>query len=284
MDLGTILENLSQDEFINKETQLFDFTLLIADVHLVFENCLSYNSPGTDLAKLGKRLMAQFDKQIREIPLQRSSQDKSDDADTPKGDRVDSESEDEKKTPEGKRDADMSGSEDEESDEEESPRKRSVDEGDEDGEDEEAMERLVKKMNILKKAKSRSEGVLAEIEMELNAPMSPEERMGLRDQVESAPWEKVDKVVQILQKYVDKAVTELGKDADPEFVTLELNEVEPHLLREVESIVRPDPRREKEAKKIEKFDADMEVVNQKMRSLKRSGAPLSSRRKQKRRR
>lgn len=311
MDLGTILENLEREEFINEDTKLFDFTMFISDVHLVFNNCLAYNSPGTDLAKLGKRLMGQFDRQIREIPLQRNPADdnKHSDPSTPpvsnddgaKAGAAKSESDEEKKQFSGdeegsarrgeKKDIDMSdksASEEEESDGDDSPDgKAKSDRADEeeDDEEEEKVDRLVRKMSTLKKLKARSEGALAEIEMERNVPMSAEERMGLRDEVEQAPWEKVDKVVNILQKYVDKAVAELGKEEDPEYVTLELNDVEPHLLRKVEAVVKPDPRREMEQKKIEKINSDIESTQSKIKSLKRSGAGLSSsRRKQKRRR
>eukprot|EP00171_Calliarthron_tuberculosum_P011739 IDg11739t1 len=267
MDLGTILENLERDEFINEDTKLFDFTMFIKDVHLVFNNCLAYNSTGTDLAKLGKRLMGSFDRQIREIPLQRQlgDENKQPDPATPpvaaddtgKADAVGSDSEDDKKPYSGEYEgsarrvdrkvadlSDKSGSEDEGSAENDSPSRRMKADRTDDDEEEDSVEQLARKVSALKKLKARSEGNLAEIEMELNVPMSAKERMILRDEVEQAPWEKVDKVVNILQKYVNKAVSELGKGADPEYVTLELNDVEPHLLRDVEAVVKPDPRRE----------------------------------------
>lgn len=318
MDLGTILENLDKDEFINKETQLFDFSLFAKDARLVFNNCMSYNSPGTELAKLAKRFLTWFDRSIREIPLQKPDKEATgkSENDTPeKARKADaSDSEDEKKNtssgdegsvrrggdPERKArkssdyaaTSEKSGSGDENSDNEasdgdlvegksDSKSKR----GKSDDGDDDQLERLTRKVSNLKQLKARAEGNLAEIDMERNVPMTAEERVALRDEVEEAPWEKVDKVVQILKKYVDAAVNELGKGADPEYVTLELNDVEPHLLRDVEAVVRPDPRREMELKKIEKINSDLVETQRRIKELKRSGGSLSgSRKKQKRRR
>lgn len=311
MDLGTILENLDKDEFINKDTQLFDFTLFVKDTRLVFNNCMSYNSPGTELAKLAKRFLNYFDKSIREIPLPKSEKGtpgKSENDTPDKGQKAaDSEDEDDKnnassgdegfvrrsRDPERKArkygdaaTSDKSGSGDDSDNEasdadivegKSSRRGKSEDEDDD-------MDRLTRKLGTLKQLKAKGEGNLAEIDMERNVPMTAEERVALRDEVEEAPWEKVDKVVQILKKYVDSAVDALGKGADPEYVTLELNDVEPHLLRDVEAVVRPDPRREMELKKIEKINSDLSDTKKRINELKRPGGALSGSKKKQRKR
>lgn len=330
MDLGTVLENVDGEEYISPKTGLFDVTAFRKDARLVFQNAMLYNSPGTQLAKLAKRLLAWLDRALRDIPVQKPQQDidrkenvskqkgedvleeigkddstdseggnKPSEDDSPKRDARDPERKarrlsDEKstpldKSPSGEEDSDDDAEDGELVEEEAEPKvKRSLEKEEnshapENGTGDPA-ERLQRQIAALQKLKARAEGSLAEIDMERNVPMTAEERIALRDEVEKAPWERVDKVVTILQKYVDKAVAELGKGADPEYVTLELNDVEPHLLRDVEAVVRPDPRREMELKKIAKISADLEDAQSRLKSLKRAGGPLSSSRKKQRRR
>lgn len=281
MDLGTVKENLGKEAFISPESDLFDFTLFAADTRLVFENCISYNSSGTELAKLAKKFLHQFDREIQRIPVPRESKA---DADTPDKSRAMDSDADQESSDEGvarsdparkaRSRASRDASDDASSD--------MSDDGEEEG-DSDPLPKLKRKQGNLEQLKARAQGTLDELDMERNVPMTAEERVLLRDQVEAAPWEKVDKVVGILKKYVDAAVADLGKGADPEYVTLELNDVEPHLLRDVEAIVNPCSRRDLEVKKIDKIDSDLKDINRRIRDLKRSGSSSGSRKKKRRR-
>jgi len=75
MDLGTIKERLDKNEYVHGDNNLFDFRLVVENVHLVFENCIAYNSPGSQVAKLSKKLKKEFDKTVCEMPLDTSIDD-----------------------------------------------------------------------------------------------------------------------------------------------------------------------------------------------------------------
>lgn len=254
MDLGTCLENLQNEQFKSEKTSIFDFRLLVENVHLVFKNCMEYNDSSTDLAKLARRLMTQFDKRVRDIPLSIS----------PKSDGEEKDSEDENaddRSDAAQSDEDAGSAPDDDQEMSVAPAPP--------GSDEEETEQVNRDIARLKKAKARSEGVLAELEMERNMPMTAEERMKLRDEVEGAPWEKVEKVGRILQKHVDKAVEELGKGEDSvEYVMLELNDVEPYLLRQVEDVVKPSARRQQEMAKISEYNDSIAELEGKLKSIR----------------
>lgn len=139
-------------------------------------------------------------------------------------------------------------------------------------------ERLQREIDMLNKQRSKANARIAEFELEKNLPLTYDENSRLRDEVEALPWEKSQKVVQILRKYVDEAVKE-SDESDPEFVTLEFSTVEPRLLREIEALIRPDPRLEKEKHIIESAQRDIESAR---RKLKRLNDGMSSDRKKKR--
>ncbi len=258
MDLGTCLENLENDQFSNEKTGHFDFRMLVDNVHLVFKNCLEYNEASTDLAKLSRKLMTQFDRRIREIPLSPGNKSSQSDADAKESDGENAEDPSEGVHSE---DDDNAGSaaDDEEMSTAPAPP----------GNEQEEADQLNRELARLRKFKARSEAVLAELEMERNMPMTAEDRMNLRDEVENAPWEKVEQVGRILQKHVDKAVQELGKGEESvEYVMLELNDVEPYLLRQVEDVVRPSVKRQQETAKIKEYESSIADLEGKLKSLK----------------
>lgn len=127
--------------------------------------------------------------------------------------------------------------------------------------------KLDDEISRLYKLKSRANANLAEIELEKNVPLSYEENSKLRDEVEALPWEISQKVVKILKKYVDDALKK-SSEQDPEFVTLEFSTVEPKLLREIEDLIRPDTRVEKEKVTIMNAEKDIEMAKRKQKRLK----------------
>lgn len=128
-------------------------------------------------------------------------------------------------------------------------------------------ERVEREIALLNKVRSRANATIAEIELEKNVPLSFDENSKLRDDVEALHWDLSQKVVQILRKYVDEALSVSG-DNDPEYVTLEFSTVEPRLLREIEALIRPDARLEKEKQTVS--DAERNIDNAR-RKLKRMG-------------
>lgn len=138
-------------------------------------------------------------------------------------------------------------------------------------------ERLEREISLLVKQRSRAHARIAEFELEKSLPLTHEENSRLRDEVENLPWEKSQKVVQILRKYVDEAVKE-SDESDPEFVTLEFSTVEPRLLREIEALIHPDPRLEKEKGIIDNTQRDIEVAKRKLKRLN-DGAPSERKKK-----
>lgn len=232
MDLGTIKDNIQKNNYIHATTNLFDFHQVVDNVHLVFQNCLAYIDSSSDLAKLSKKLMAKFDKKISEMPLGVASDDVAESA------------------PDNN---EQGGTSD-----------RMETSGDSD------IDSVMKELTALKKQKGKCEGNLAEMALEKNMPMTAEERMKLRDEVENAEWEKVEQVGRILRKHVDKAVGELPSEEDPEYVILELNDVEPALLREVEQVIIPNLKKAEEEQKLDKLNTEIEELQAKLTELKNS--------------
>ena len=200
------------------------------NVHLVFQNCLTYIEATSDLAKLAKKLMAKFDKRISDMPLGMANDDG--------GDSI------------------------HDNNEEGSTSERMDTSGDSD------IDSVTKQLAGLKKQKVKCEGILAELSLQKNTPMTAEERMKLRDEVENAEWEKVEQVGRILRKHVDKAVGELKTNEDPEYVILELNDVEPALLREVEQVVMPNGKKAEEEQKLDKINLEIDELQAKLSELK----------------
>lgn len=272
MDLGTIMENLERNGFKSEGAGCFDFRKFIKDVHLVFQNCLAYNEKTTDLAKLSRRLMAQFDRQVREIPIEKYIKANKNEG----NDGKDSDAEGGKdEMSDGGESGHDDGKEAASGDEQEpaAPSSERAQEQDE-------IDRLARKLTVLKKLKAKSEGALAEIEMERNMPMTADERIALRDEVESADWAIVERVGTLLSSYVRKAIDDLKRRDtsaadDPEYVMLELNEIENSTLRAVEDLVATPGKRnasqrlDLERGKINKINSDIEEAETQLRSIKR---------------
>lgn len=272
MDLGTVRKTLlSNTSYINSETSLFDPNAFRFDVRLVFLNALLYNAKGTDLYRLATKFLNFIDSQLVNLP----SHSPSEKNDTHSSEELQSKSDKSHKPPK---------SENFDKSEKKKPKSPSDDNSDYNSDqlqqdspdtdhhskqnslDDEEADKLHRQISSLNKKKVQSEAALAELELKRNVPLTFEENSKLRDQVENLPWETAQKVVKILHKYVEEALKDTQEE-DPEFVTLEFSTVEPPLLRDIEALIRPDPRVEKERKLIESIDDQISGVKRKLRSL-----------------
>lgn len=127
-------------------------------------------------------------------------------------------------------------------------------------------ERLVHEIDVLGKQCASAYGRIAEIELEKNVPLSHNENAKLRDEVEALSWEMSQKVIDILHEYVNEALKN-SHESDPEYVTLEFSTVEPRLLREIEGLIHPDPRLEKEKAFLEIAERDLDAAKRKLKRL-----------------
>lgn len=70
MDLGTIKRNLKSDKYIKHTDDSsefwFDEESFLVDVRLVFENCMAYNEPGSDLYKVAADCIRDINEQVSE--------------------------------------------------------------------------------------------------------------------------------------------------------------------------------------------------------------------------
>ena len=245
MDLGTILNNIDKNQYNNPENNLFDPNAFRFHARLVFLNALVYNQRGTDLHKLATRFLQFVDLQLQNlpVPLQPPS-------DQPQQRPPDSPSLQSEKKSEPNVDHVNSPT----------PTPQSPDQQDSE------LSQLQSQIDNLISQKKEAEAALAEIELMKNVPLTFEENSKLRDEVENLPWEKAEKVVAILRKYVDEALRHTNED-DPEFVTLEFSTVEPKLLRDIEALIRPDPRVEKERNTIQKLESQISAAKRKLKAL-----------------
>lgn len=248
MDLGTVQKTLNSDGY-NDDSGRFNPNLFRKEIRLVFLNAMDYNQRGTDLNRLANKFIHHIDSKLVSIPVP-SPDKRSDDqngnssplSDTPaSASRNDST----KKAHDGAEDEEMSH---------------------EQQEDDSAVEKLKSQIAAFEKKKAKSEAVLAEMELKRNIPLTFDESSKLRDEVEKLPWETAQKVVGILRKYVDDALEQMSEE-DPEFVTLEFSTVEPTLLRDIESLVRPDPVKERERRAIEQYEEEIANAKRKLRMI-----------------
>lgn len=286
MDLGTVRTNLdSKTHYIAKDTQLFDPNAYRVKIRLVFWNAMDFNGKGTDLYRLANKFLQFVDSKLTELPgLEVPDDDQGATTNAPEA----------KADKDGKavKDKDAEVKEEEATDEkseqpdadrpDEEMKHDDVDENDNDdsGAEEEA-EKMNRQIASMEKHRARAKANLAELELMRNVPLTHEENAKLRDDIESLTWDKAKKVVKILRKYVDEALADINEE-DPEFVTLELTVVEPHLLRDIESLIRPDPRQDEEKKKIANLDEEIGTLKRKLKRI--SSGDNGSRKKPRRRR
>lgn len=269
MDLGTVLDTVSSDNgYITSETGLFDPNAFRLKARLVFLNALEYNSKGTDLVRYANRFLNVLDARMSDLPLPPPSQNDHA-ADSPSNPRIPhshrKRAKEETRVTKREQTEDQNGDVDADVDMRETA-----------AEDQEA-EKLRSHIAALQKKKAVSEAALAEIELVRNVPLSFEENSKLRDEVESLPWEKAQRVAKILESYVQDALRE-SKEEDPEFVTLEFSTVEPRLLRDIEALIRPDPRVEKERNAIATLDEELSSAKRKLKGLEQGGRKKPRRR------
>lgn len=262
MDLGTIQENLSKKVFYSDKTELFDYRKFIDAVYLVFENCQRYNDPGSDFHNLAEELFDAFDEEMRSIPRNRKEGSlpsvPDDSGNTPGEGAADSGANDEPG------DAESDG-------EEEAP----VDESE--------IAAAQETVTALEEKRTEAQKIVDEVDVKRGRERTEQERQELRDVIEGAPWETVDQVVKLLRSYVNKAL-ESADEEDPEFVTIEMNSIEPELLAQVENVVRPDAKREEAMKQIKTLNGEIETAQMKLKNLKKRGSNSVDRKKSKKRR
>ncbi|PXF49950.1 Bromodomain-containing factor 1 [Gracilariopsis chorda] len=246
MDLGTVQKTLNNNGY-DDDAGRFNPNLFRKEIRLVFLNAMEYNQRGTDLNRLANKFIHHIDTKLASIPVP-SPNKPSDDQNgnsSPLSDTPASASRnDRKKGKEEQEDEEMSN----------------------EHEDDSAVETLKSQIAAFEKKKAKSEAVLAEMELKRNIPLTFDESSKLRDEVEKLPWETAQKVVGILRKYVDDALEQMSEE-DPEFVTLEFSTVEPTLLRDIESLVRPDPAKERERRAIEQYEEEIANAKRKLRMI-----------------
>lgn len=288
MDLGTVKTNLVSRKFIYEHSKLFNANAFRRDLRLVFLNALEYNAKGTDLARFATKFCNYVDNQFLSLPTkiddnQNNDSNQDEDPMDLSGDEDDEENEeDQKKSTEKsnhktksekkkskqhiEQDADLTDAADgTASKDEQTPQ--------------DDHEKLQQKINSLQKDRTRLKNVIEQLEKEdSNQTLSYDENAKLRDEIEALPWERVQKVVNLLKEYVDEALTKTDEH-NPEFVTLEFSSIEPKLLNRIKRIVHPDPKIEKERKSISNIDDEISSLK---RKLRRIGDPEESGRKKRR--
>lgn len=73
MDFATIERKLNSSNPVKPDPHMDNPRYLnadefIADVRLIFNNCLTFNGPDHLVAQMGKRVEAVFDKQVKQMP------------------------------------------------------------------------------------------------------------------------------------------------------------------------------------------------------------------------
>lgn len=272
MDLGTVKTNLVNNKFIYTNSKLFNANLFRHDLRLVFLNALEYNAKGTDLARFATKFCHYVDNQFQSLPNkidqnnhsnQKDNHDDEDPMDL-SGDeddqqnqqQIESKSKSDKKKSKQylEQDADLTDAADgTASKDEQTPQ--------------DDHDNLQQKINSLQKDRNRLKTVLDQLEKEdASHSLTYEENAKLRDEIEALPWEKVQKVVNLLKEYVDEALTKTDEH-NPEFVTLEFSSIEPKLLNRIKRVVHPDAKIEKERKSIANIDDEISSLKRKLRRL-----------------
>ncbi len=285
MDFRTIRENLDKKSvYKNEKTGLFDFRLFMDDVYLIFDNCFAYNENGTDLYILAEELQAEFNEHMKEVMRKRES------SALPPPPPRNVQSTKKEAASDSDDDARKASSEDEfapgDDDDDSYAEEGTTENGEtemQNGSAKEEMREARRKLDELRRRKTKSLNIIEKIDEERSGYKSEKERVELRDMIERANWVVVDKVVRILQKYVQKEL-ENTTEQDPEFVTLEMNNIEPELLRQVEDVVRPDPKRDEELAKVNVLEQEIDKARSTLNSLKRAASRAGDRKKSKRRR
>lgn len=262
MDLGTVRATLTTGGYLNATSTLFDPNTFRFHVRLVFLNAMDYNNKGTDLYRIAARFLQYIDCKLSQMPW--TGQDEA-----------------QCEASEGQKVVNMYRNEEMMKEDSSLGKKELVDEVENVDDDMKCKENLEKGQVIVadreeerlssiiakcSRDHARAEAELAEFELMRNVPLTHDENARLRDEVEALPWETAKKVVKILRKYVDEAVAETT-EVDPEFVTLEFSTVEPRLLRDIESLIRPDPRVEKERAVIESLNYEIKEAENELRKL-----------------
>jgi Bromodomain/Bromodomain extra-terminal - transcription regulation len=209
MDLGTVQGKLDSRSYVDNRTGLFDPEQFSSDVRLVFENCLTYNGEGTDMAKIAAKFLHWFEKEMTSMPGATS----------------------------------QSGADDE----------RQV------GTEEHSIEpaalaQLQKKLAKLRANRAVLDAEIGKEDVERNIPMSDEDRIQLRDDIEKLPWDRCRGVVELLQVEVNAAI-HAGTEEAPEFVDIDLDNVEPRVLRDVADFIYDSPTDTKRADALAKLAA-----------------------------
>ena len=62
MDFSTIKNNINNFKYE-------DYTSIIEDIRLVFQNCRDYNEPGSEIYGLNERIAAYFEKEAKKAGL-----------------------------------------------------------------------------------------------------------------------------------------------------------------------------------------------------------------------
>lgn len=264
MDLGTVQNNLNTDAF-NSENGFFDANLFRFQLRLVFLNAMEYNQRGTDLHRLASKFIHFTDSKLAKIPLpsMHSNSELHNGTTTTTSasasasvEKASSLSKKEKLKPEHVVPKQQSPHDDQ-------PPQQSPAQKEHHQDDTENLKSLIASFE---KKKAKSQALLEQLDSKRNTPLSFEENSKLRDDVEKLPWEVAQKVVDILRQYVDDALEQMSEE-DPEFVTLEFSTVEPTLLRDIESLVRPNAAREKELRAMESYDEQIATAKRKLRMM-----------------
>eukprot|EP00177_Eucheuma_denticulatum_P001593 GFKZ01002846.1.p1 GENE.GFKZ01002846.1~~GFKZ01002846.1.p1 ORF type:complete len:384 (-),score=109.55 GFKZ01002846.1:1703-2854(-) len=286
MDLGTIKNTLNNPNgFVNSSTDLFDPNAFRRDVRLVFLNAMDFNSKGTDLYRLAHRFISFIDKEMVDLPGRAAADDPPPAPADQNPGKQDNPAKDDKpqtqppnqtekppKPPQMTQNhdddivEDKSDKADDDVDHDDDDKKDddvSADDAKHDHPDEDA-NKLNRQIAALEKQRKIAEASLAEMELMRNVPLTHDESIKLRDEVEALPWETSKKVVKILQKYVDEALLD-SKESDPEFVLLEFSTVEPRLLRDIEELIRPNPNVEKEKNTIANLNEEISTLHKKLK-------------------
>lgn len=272
MDLGTIQARLdSITGYLNETTGLFDPQLFSADVRLVYENAMLYNGDGTEMYEISVRFLDWFKKFMKDMPVSSDSGGGTSTTTTTTTTTTTGASHARKMddTDTTKRAASSIKSEDAEDNHGDDPDDEDGDDG-EDGDDDRespngvSRDEMLESLSRLRDERSKAEEELEIIDVDRNAEMPEDERTRLRDEVEALEWERCKHVVKVLQAQVDVAI-EASKEPQPEFVDIDLNEVEPRLLRDIQDLIHPpqDKKRTNLVETIERLSAEISSLESK---------------------
>lgn len=124
---------------------------------------------------------------------------------------------------------------------------------------------VVNELETLRAERASLESKIATLDAENNIPLSDDDRIQLRDEIEDLPWEKCKPIVDILKAEVE-AVLSAMDDPAPDFVDLDLDQVQPHLLRKIHDYLHPsqDPERRDLSKKLSALSDRINLIEAKL--------------------